>query len=153
MADAVTDPNPTKRRMHPVYGVHVFFIVSLWALVIWALFSFPVGLPAFRSARLFWGLVAAGCVPAAVGFVFLRMGGLAAEPGPMYRRTALGDALIALSLGILLPLFGAAFDRFLFMTACLGGLVILQTHVPFEDDESLDPPELKSILDEAGLRE
>jgi hypothetical protein len=139
--------------MHPVYGVHVLFIVGLWAAFLWAALAFPAGLSAIRSARLFWGLVAAGCLPAAAGFIFLRMGGLAAEPAAMYRWTARGDALLALALAVLLTVFRLSHDALLFMAACLGGLVILQTHVPFVDDEALDPPELKAILDEAGLRE
>jgi len=153
MSDPVPQPIPKRNPMHPVYGVHVFFIVSLWALFFWAVFAFPMGLPAFRSVRLFWGLVAAGCIPAAAGFVLLRMGGLAVEPAPMFRWTAWGDALLALALAVLLTVFGLTRDALLFMTACLGGIVILQTHVPFVDDEALDPPELKAILDEAGLRE
>jgi hypothetical protein len=138
--------------MHPVYGVHVVFILLLWAAFFWAAFAFPPGPSAIRSARLFWGLVAAGLVPAAAGFVLLRRGGLAAEPGAMFRRTVWGDALTALALAVLLAVFWLTRDAMLFMTACLGGLVVLQTHVPFVDDEALDPPELKAILDEAGLR-
>lgn len=153
MADAAPPQVPKRNPMHPVYGVHVFFIVCLWAAFLWAVFSFPLDLPAFRAVRLLWGLVAAGCVPAAAGFVLLRKGGLAAEPGAMFRWTAWGDALMALSLAVLLGVFWFSRDHQLFETACLAGIVVLQTHVPFVDDEALDPPELKSILDEAGLRE
>ena len=128
------------KQFHPVYLLHILFILALWGLVFFCMFRFPQSLPSLTDRRMFYACVAAGAMAAAVAFVFLRLGALSRDSAAMFRRTATGDAVLLASLGILGPAFWMARDQTLFLCALLGGLVILQTHVPLLDDEEFEPP-------------
>jgi hypothetical protein len=128
------------KKFHPVYLLHILFILVLWGLVFFCMFRFPQSLASLTNRRMFYACVAAGVAAAGVAFVFLRLGALVQEPAVMFRRAVVGDALLAGALGILGPVFWMARDQTLFLCALLGALIILQTHVPLLDDEEFEPP-------------
>ena len=131
------------KKYHPVYLLHVLFILASWAILFFSMFRFPQDMPVLTGPHLFYGLCIAGCLLCAVAFVFLRLGALAKDAPTMYRRTAVGDAFMLLSITALGSTFWMARDQTLFLCAVLGILVILQTHVPLPEDEEFDPPEFK----------
>ena len=128
------------RQFHPVYLLHILFILVLWALVFFCIFRFPQSMPLLKDRAVFYTLTAFGIAAAGVAFIFLRLGALAANAAAMFRRTAMGDALLMAALGLLGTVFWVARDQTLFLCAFLGTLVILQTHVPLLDDEEFEPP-------------
>ena len=137
-------------KHHPVYLLHLLFILLLWTALIAAMFRFPITRPALMSVRAFNAACALALVAAAAALVFLRIGALSTDPARMFRRTAVGDLLLVLALGVAGPVFWLARDQVLFLCALLGAVLMLQTHVPLLDDEDLDPPGLKEHLPAAS---
>jgi|GEM_PF-3031293 len=134
------------RKHHPVYLLHLLFILVLWTALIAAMFRFPMTAPALMSVRVFNIACGMAAVVAVAALILLRIGALSMDPSRMFRRTAAGDVLLLLALAISGPVFWLARDQTLFLCALLGAVLMLQTHVPLLDDEDLDPPGLKEHL-------
>jgi len=138
------------KKYHPIYLLHVLFILALWGILFFSMFRYPHDLRSLPDARLFFGLTILGGLVAAVAFVFLRLGALAKDASAMYRRTAVGDGILLIAAVILGAAFWWAREQTLFLCAVLGSLVLLQTHVPLPEDEEFDPPEFKDHVPPAG---
>jgi hypothetical protein len=141
------------KKHHPVYLFHLLFILLLWTGLFAAMFYFPMTAPAMMSVRIFNIACALAAALAAAALVLLRIGALSTDPARMFRRTAAGDLLLVLALGVAGPVFWLVRDQILFICALLGAVLILQTHVPLLDDEDLDPPGLKEHLPAAAADE
>lgn len=126
------------------YLIHLFLILILWILFFY-LFFFNQRIINFNYKKIyFYVFEGIGFIIWSLGFFFLRKSSLSDKEEKMFHFAKKGDLfLISGFLISFLTSFIYGYKNFSF-GIILGTLIILQTHFPLVEDESLYPDEIKN---------
>lgn len=127
-----------------LYLIHFFLIILLWFLF-FIFFFFDIPNLNFSIPNLFfYFFLLFGIFFYVLGFYFLRKGSLVEEEHKIFKFSKKGDLFLISGFIILFITFFLKRNPNLYLSLILGTLVILQTHFPLIEDESLYPEELKN---------